>query len=221
MTANPRAAAVRMLVPGAAMSCMLAACGSSAPPTPTPQTPSPAVSASSAPANSPPGTPTPSAGGATITLAPGIAFELPPGWTVQNQHDPTYLISADKLTKVLLSPGIGSGDQQTAPPAPDLLKDNISMAQGQNGPPANVGLQLANVQLQPVKTSSAGPWDQVAEQDYTATIDGKSVKGIFQLFENSKTMKAEFLQSISTPDVTFSNGVNSIIATLASDSHPS
>jgi hypothetical protein len=152
-------------------------------------------------------------------LAPGVTFDLPAGWTVQSQ-DPEYLVSADKLTRVLFTLGVYTGDGPRPSSASAEISSMVKDAQSTNGAPARAGLQMSNLQAQPVKNSSSGPWDQVAEQDYTATVNGQSVKGILEELLNTASGTGVFLQSISTPDLSFSNGVNSILASLAADSHP-
>lgn len=204
----------------AAAGAALAACGSSPAPSGAPQTthttatPSATASASTSP--SPSGPPQ------QITLQPGISFDLPAGWSVEKSSGPVYLLSADKLTRVLITLGVYTGDGPRPSSGPQELSNMVKLVPrpAPEGPPASVGLQLANLQTQAVATSSAGPWDQVAEETYTATVNGQPVHGVLKEMLSSATGVSVFLQSISTPEVNFSNGFNSIVASLAAQSHP-
>lgn len=133
---------------------------------------------------------------------------------------PDYLVSADGLTRVFLE-GEGPTVATRGLPASNRLSYDISIAEGAKGRPAQEGLQMTNVRMRPVTITSGGPFDQIAQQAYTATINGQPDHGLFEEFLDTRTGDSVFLQSISTSAVTSSAGVASIIQSIESDSHPS
>jgi hypothetical protein len=133
---------------------------------------------------------------------------------------PTYLLSADGFTRVFLQSSGYTGAGPRPSSASQSLSDDINISQGPNGGPAHEGVPLTQVQLKPVRTSSAGPFDQIAEQDYTALVSGEPVHGIYQEFLITQSGTGAFLQSLSTNDVTTSAGVMTIIQSLEA-SNPS
>lgn len=197
----------------------MAGCGSSAT-SPTPSPTRAVLSAPVAPLSTASPSPTVNAG-APLDIANGVTVTLPSGWKRQDSGSgPIFLISADSLTHVLLQNGLYTGD---GPPpssaADDMNEFRKDAEQPGDGWLAKLGVQISNVQVQPGKTSRAGAWNSVAERDYTATVNGKPVKGILQEFLCSDPFSSVFLMSISSPDVTFSNGVNNMLAQISS-SHP-